>query len=63
MRTISSELTWERRMKIAKVWGSFDWYDEPRSYYDPVKKDVFFYGDDKKKGRPAKTSAKKSKKK
>ena len=46
-----------------KVWDSFHWYDEPRSYYDPVKKDVFFYGDDKKKGRPAKTSAKKSNKK
>lgn len=46
-----------------KVWNSFHWYDEPRSYYDPEKKDVLFYGDEKKRGRPAKNSAKKGKKK
>lgn len=26
--------------RIAQMWGSFAYYDEPRSYYDPVKKDV-----------------------
>lgn len=48
--------------RTQKVWDSFHWYDEPRSYYDPVKKDVLFYGDEKKRGRPAK-SAKEDKKK
>lgn len=26
--------------RIAQGWGSFSYYDEPRSYYDPQKKDV-----------------------
>jgi hypothetical protein len=48
------------RWRIAKAWGSFAYYDEPRSYYDPTKKDIFFYGKERKIGRP---SAKKSCKK
>ena len=38
--------------RIAKAWGSFSFYDEPRSYYDAVKKDVYFYGKERKIGRP-----------
>lgn len=49
--------------RVEKLYQSFHWYDKPRSYYDPIKKDVFFYGEDKKKGRPAKTTTKKGKKK
>lgn len=42
--------------KTKKVWDSFSWYDKPRSYYDPVKKDVLFYGKENKKvGRPRKS--------
>ena len=40
------------KWRIAKSWGSFSFYDEPRSYYDPVKKDVYFYGKERKIGRP-----------
>ena len=49
------------RWRIAKSWGSFAYYDEPRSYYDSNKKDVLFYGKDKKIGRPSakKTAGKK----
>lgn len=28
------------RWRIAQAWGSFNYYDEPRSYYDTQKKDV-----------------------
>jgi len=28
------------RWRIAQAWGSFSYYDEPRSYYDKEKKDV-----------------------
>jgi len=48
------------KWRVAKSWGSFSFYDEPRSYYDPVKKDVYFYGEERKIGRPR---AKKSDKK
>ena len=41
------------KWRIAKAWGSFSFYDEPRSYYDPIKKDVIFYGQNKKRGRPS----------
>lgn len=40
------------RWRIAKSWGSFSYYDEPRSYYDATKKDVYFYGQERKIGRP-----------
>lgn len=46
-----------------RLWESFHWYDKPRSYYDPVKRDVLFYGVEKKRGRPVKNGAKKKKKK
>ncbi len=26
--------------RIRQMWESFSYYDEPRSYYDPEKKDV-----------------------
>jgi len=39
--------------RIAQGWASFDYYDEPRSYYDKEKKDVIFYGKSKKRGRPS----------
>lgn len=26
--------------RISQGWASFNYYDEPRSYYDPQKKDV-----------------------
>ena len=41
------------RWRIAQAWGSFSYYDEPRSYYDKEKKDVIFYGQNKKRGRPS----------
>jgi hypothetical protein len=41
------------KWRIAQAWGSFSYYDEPRSYYDPIKKDVIFYGQNKKRGRPS----------
>lgn len=48
------------KWRIAKAWGSFAFYDEPRSYYDSTKKDIFFYGKERKIGRPrAKTDGKK----
>ena len=50
------------RWRIAQGWGSFAYYDEPRSYYDPEKKDAIFYGQNKKIGRP-KGSAKAKEKK
>jgi hypothetical protein len=28
------------RWRISQAWGSFSYYDEPRSYYDPERKDV-----------------------
>ena len=28
------------KWRIAQAWGSFAYYDEPRSYYDAQKKDV-----------------------
>ena len=41
------------KWRLAQAWGSFSYYDEPRSYYDKEKKDVIFYGQNKKRGRPS----------
>ena len=41
------------KWRIAKVWESFSYMDEPRSYYDKEKVDVIFYGQNKKIGRPS----------
>lgn len=31
------------KWRIAQAWGSFSYYDEPRSYYDSQKKDVIMF--------------------
>ena len=34
--------SWRMTAVIAQAWGSFSYYDEPRSRYDAERKDVIF---------------------
>lgn len=49
----------DERLKTLR--DSFHYYDEPRTYYDPIKKDVVFIGEERRKYEKKKTRAKKEK--